>query len=275
VLLSYAFWQREFAGSPAAIGSRVVVQDHPLEVIGVVPATFSGPEVGQHFDIALPLCSISVLSDGDTAPFDLRDLAWLNVMGRLKPGWTLARASEHLRALSPSLMQATAPRGYSRKYVEDHYLTSRLEATGGASGVSRLREQYDRSLWLLLGLTGFVLLIVCANLSNLLLARARAREREFAVRLALGAGRGRLIRQSLTEGLLLAAIGAGLGFGLAGVFGRAILRFLETGGNQLDLDLTADCRMLAFTASVTGFTCLLLSLAPAFRAARGQASEAM
>jgi predicted permease len=275
VVLSYSFWQREFAGSPSALGSRLVVQDHPLEVIGVAPAGFSGPEVGRHFDIALPLCSISILNDGDTTPFERRDYSWLNVMARLKPGWTLAQATEHLRAISPSLMQATVPSSYSSGYVENHYLQSRLEAISGATGVSRLREKYDRSLWLLLGLTGLILLIACANLSSLMLARARAREREFAVRLALGAGRGRLIRQTLTEGLLLAAVGAAFGLALASVLSRAILRFLETGGNRLSLDLTPDWRMLAFTAAVTCLTCVLLSLAPALRAARGQAAEAM
>ena len=274
VVLSYPFWQSEFGGSPSAIGSRLVVQDHPLEIIGVAPAGFSGPEVGPHFDLALPLCSISVLNNGDTAAFDRRDYSWLNLMGRLKPGWTLAQATEHLRAISPSLMQATVPSGYSRRSLE-RYLHFRLEAISGATGVSRLREEYDRSLWLLLGLTALVLLIACANLSNLMLARAGAREREFAVRLALGAGRGRLIRQTLTEGLSLAAVGAAFGLALAAVLSRAILRFLETDGNQLNLDLTLDWRMLTFSAGVTSLACVLLSLAPAFRAARGQAAEAM
>jgi predicted permease len=274
VVLSYPFWQYEFGGSLSAIGSRLVVQDHLLEIIGVAPARFSGPEVGPHFNLALPLCSISVLHNGDTAAFDRRDFSWLNVMGRLKPGWTLTRATEHLRAISPSLMQATVPSGYSRRSLE-RYLQFRLEAIPGATGVSRLREEYDRSLWLLLGLTALVLLIACANLSNLMLARAGAREREFAVRLALGAGRGRLIRQTITEGLLLAVVGAAFGLVLAAVLSRVILRFLETGGNQLNLDLTPDWRMLAFTAAVTSLACVLLSLAPALRAARGQAAEAM
>jgi predicted permease len=274
VVLSYPFWQTEFGGSLSTIGSRLVVQDHPLEIVGVAPAGFSGPEVGPHFDLALPLCSISVLNNGDTAPFDRRDYSWLNVMGRLKPGWTLAQATDHLRAISPGLMQATVPSGYSRRSLE-RYLQFRLEAIEGATGVSRLREEYDRSLWLLLGLTALVLLIACANLSNLMLARAGAREREFAVRLALGAGRGRLICQTLTEGLVLSVLGTAFGLALAAVLSRAILRFLETGGNQLSLDLTPDWRLLAFTAGVTSVVCMLLSLAPAFRAARGQAAEAM
>jgi predicted permease len=274
VVLSYQFWQKEFGGDNSVIGSRLAVQDHPLEIIGVAPAGFSGPEVGPHFDLALPLCSISVLNDGDTTVFDRSDYSWLNMMGRMKPGWTLARASEHLRAISPGVMRATEPGGYSRSSL-DHYLNFHLEATAGAAGVSRLRETYDRSLWLLLGLTGLVLLIACANLSNLMLARAGAREREFTVRLALGAGSGRLIRQALAEGLLLAMAGAVLGLGVAAAFSRSILRFLETDGNRLDLDLALDWRMLAFTAAVTSVTCLLLSLAPALRAARAQPAAAI
>lgn len=274
VVLSYPFWQSKFGGDSSAIGSRLVVQDHALEIIGVTPPGFAGPEVGSHFDVALPLCSISILNNGDTAPFDRRDHFWLNVMGRLKPGWTLARASEHLRAISPGLMQSTLPNGYSRGSL-DYYLTLRLKATAGARGVSRLREAYDRSLWLLLGLTGLVLLIACANLSNLMLARASAREREFSVRLALGAGSSRLIRQALTEGLVLVSSGTVLGLALAAALSRGILHFLESDGNRFDLDLALDWRMLAFTAALTSLTCVLLSLAPALRAARAQPATAI
>ena len=273
IVLSYPFWQREFGGSLSAIGSRLVVLEHPLEIIGVAPDGFLGPEVGSHFDLALPLCSISVLNNGDT-PFERRDYAGLTVMGRLKPGWTLARATEHMRAISPGLMQATIPSGYSRGPLED-YLRYRLQAIPGATGVSGLREQYDRSLLLLLCVTGLVLLIACANLSNLMLARAGAREREFAVRLALGAARTRLISQTLTEGLLLAGMGAASGLTLASLLSRAILHFLETSENRLHLDLTPDWRLLLFTAAVASLTCILLSLAPALRASRGQPAEAM
>jgi predicted permease len=274
VVLSYAFWQSEFGGDYSAVGSRLTVMEQPLEIIGVASSGFSGPEVGPRFDFALPLCSITALHYGDTAPLNRRDYSWLNVMGRLKPDWTMTKASEHLRAISPALMEATALSGYSRESIE-RYLGFRLEAISGATGVSRLRESYDRSLWLLLGLTGLVLLIACANLSNLMLGRAWAREREFAVRLALGAGRMRLIRQTLTEGLLLAAAGAAFGLALAEGLSRTIVRFLETEGNRLDLNLALDWRMLAFTAAVAGVTCMLLSLAPALRAAQGHPAAAM
>jgi predicted permease len=274
VVLGYAFWQSEFAGQRSAIGSRLIVQDQPVEIIGVAPAGFSGPEVGPTFDLALPLCSLTVLHQGDRAGFDRRDYFWLNVMGRLNAGWTLSRASEHLQAISADLMQATVPTGYSRASL-DRYLRFRLEAVPGATGVSRPRQEYDLSLWLLLGLTGLVLLIACANLSNLLLARAGAREREFAVRLALGAGRGQLIRQSLTESLLLAAAGAALGLGLAAALSRGILRFLNTGNRSLHLDLALDWRMLAFTAAVASVTCILLGLVPALRSARAEPASAI
>jgi putative ABC transport system permease protein len=270
VVLSYRFWQSEFGGSPSAIGARLLVQGRPLPVVGVAPGGFAGPEVGSRFDLATPLC----FPYRETNAFDRPDQSWLIVMGRLKPGWTLARASEHLRAISPGLMRATLPSGYARDYL-NHYLQFRLEAISGATGVSQLRQEYDRSLRLLLGLTALVLLIACANLSNLMLARAGARAREFSVRLALGAGRGRLICQTLTEGLVLALAGAASGLVLASVLSRAILRFLEKDGNPVSLDLTPDGRILGFTAGIAGLTCVLLSVAPAIRAARGQAGDAM
>lgn len=270
IVLSYSFWQSDFGGSPSAIGSSLFVQDRPLQVIGVTPPGFTGPEVGSHFDLALPLC----FPYRETNAFDRRDQSWLIVMGRLKPSWTLARASEHLRAISPELMRATLPSGYSRE-SQGYYLQLGLEAISGATGVSQLREDYDRSLWLLLGLAALVLLIACANLSNLMLARAGARAREFSVRLALGAGRGRVIRQTLTEGVVLAFAGAALGLGLASLLSRLILHFLETAGNPLSLDLTPDWRIFGFTAGVACLTCVLLSVAPAIRAARGQAADAM
>ncbi len=157
----------------------------------------------------------------------------------------------------------------------DRYSRFRLEAVPGATGISRLREEYDRSLWLLLGLTGLVLLIACANLANLMLARSGARQREFAVRVALGAGSGRLIRQALSESLLLAATGAALGLALAAALSRGILRFLDAGGQALHLDLTLDWRMLVFTAAVASATCVLLGLAPALRSARVQPASAI
>ncbi|HLK64374.1 MAG TPA: ABC transporter permease [Bryobacteraceae bacterium] len=265
VVLGYTFWQREFGGQRSAIGSRVVVNGLPLEIAGVSAEGFTGPEVGPGFDLALPLCSLAVLHPGDQPPFARRDYFWLNVMGRLRPGWTTARASAQLEAISPGMMEATVPSGY--KSVS-RYLGFRIAAFPGATGVSRLREEYDDSLWLLLGLTGLVLLIACANLANLVLARAGARQREFAVRVALGAGRGRLIRQSLAESLVLAVSGTLAGLWLASAMSHGILSFLNAGSSAVQLDLGFDWRMLAFTAALTCATCVLLGLAPALRSSR-------
>ena len=274
VVLSHTFWQREYGGQFSAIGSRITVGDQPFEIIGVTPRGFTGPEVGSVFDLALPLCSLSVLHAGDQPPFGRRDLFWLNVMARLKPGWTLARANAQLQSISPGIMQTTVPSGYSRKSL-DRYRAFRLGALPGATGVSRWRDDYDRSLFLLLGLTGLVLLLACANLANLMLARAGARGREFAVRVALGAARIRLIRQSLTESLLIAAAGALLGVYLAAAASRGIVQFLSTSRESLRLDLALDGRMLLFTFAVTCVTCVLFGLAPALRSARSHPADAM
>jgi predicted permease len=239
---------------------------HPLEVIGVAPATFSGLEIGKKFDLALPLCALKILQSGD-ANFERRDYFWLTVMGRLKPGWTIAQASGHLQAISPGLFTATVPTGYAAGSLEA-YRRFRLEAVSARNGVSVLRSRYDTSLWLLLGITALVLLIACANLANLLLARAGMRQREWAVRLALGASHARIIRQSLCESLLLACAGAATALVLARILSQAIVRSLSSEGDFLELDLTLDAHTFAFMAAVAGMTCLIFGLVPALRSAR-------
>ena len=264
VVLSYPFWQSQFGGRISAIGSKVMILDRPYEVVGVTPARFSGLEVGRKFDIAAPLCTAAIISPED---FTRRDLFWVTVMGRLKPGVSLHRASDQLQAISPGMLEATLPSGYSARALEN-YRKFRLEAAPAANGISSLRDDYDTSLWLLLGITGLVLLIACANLGNLMLARAGARQREFAVRLALGASRGRLIRQSLAESLLVAASGAALGLGLARVLSESIIWFLTTENDAPQLDLSADWRMLGFTAAVATLACIIFGLGPALRSSQ-------
>jgi predicted permease len=261
VILSYRFWHAEFAGQLSAIGARMHIENQSVPIIGVAVPGFTGPEVGRKFDIAAPLCAVLYPANG---PYRRRDVFWLNVMGSLKAGWTVARASEHLQAISPALMQATEPQGYSQASLSK-YRQFRLEAAPGATGMSRLRENYDKSLCLLLGITGLVLLIACANLANLILARASTRRREFALRVAIGASRNRLVRQTLCESLLLTAAGAFLGVYVAKVLIATVIHFLSTENNPLQLDTSLDWRIIAFMAAATISVCIVLGLAPALR----------
>src|SRR5258708_25118892 len=273
VVLSYAFWQSEFGGQESAIGSKLVIEDHCVEVIGVTPPGFFGLEVGRTFDCAVPLCSEAGYHPGDPAK-SRRDFFWLTVMGRLEPGRILAQASAEMDALSPGVMEATVSSGYGTESLNS-YRKYRLAAYPAGNGVSELRKIYDTSLWLLLGITGLVLLIACANLANLMLARASTREREMAVRLALGASRWRLIRQLLSEGLVLAAAGATLGVALAAAFSRSLVRLISTEDNQLQLNLSMDWRVLAFVAPLAILPCAIFVLAPAFRSSRAEPGAAL
>ena len=258
-VLSHSLWQSQFGGRDDIIGQTITIFMLQADVIGVTPASFFGLEVGRAFDIALPLCARG-------PSLDARNVWWLSVFGRLKPGWTIDRATAHLETISPALFEATVPTGYAAASI-DKYKTLRLEALPGANGISALRQAYDRSLWLLLAMTGAVLLVACANLANLTLARTNARAREFAVRLALGASRGRLSRQLLTESLLLSAIGTLIGLAVAQALAGVIVDFLRTSNDPIPLDLNMDGRVFAFAAALGIVTCVLFGLTAARRSA--------
>ena len=265
VILSNEFWQREYGGAANVVGRQLTLADRSFEIIGVTPANFFGMEVGRSFDLSLPLCAISLVR-GNNRPFS--GIAWwLTVNGRLKPGWTMDQATAHLQTISPDILAASLPPDYPPPSVNT-YLTTKLIPVPAGAGISQLRETYEPSLWLLLGIAGLVLLIACANLANLLMARASAREREIAVRQALGASRGRLIRQLLVESLLLSAVGAALGAALAQALSRLLIAFLSTTANPVFLDLVPDWRVLGFIAGLAVATCLLFGLAPAIRVTR-------
>ena len=187
---------------------------HPFEVIGVTPASFFGVEVGRSFDVAVPLCAEPILNSESQPRLKSSDILVAGGDRALETGLAPDQAVAHVNSISPGVIQATIPPSYGPDSVKK-YLTFQLTAVPAGAGISDLREQYGTPLWLLLAISGVVLLIACANLANLMLARASAREREIAVRLALGASRGRLIRQLLAESLLLATIGATLGAFLA------------------------------------------------------------
>jgi predicted permease len=273
VVISYGLWQSEFGGQDSAIGSTLTVDGRSTEVIGVTPRSFFGLEVGKSFDFAMPFCALDTYFP-KTETLSRKDYFWIRVVGRLKPGVTLRQASFELNAMSPSVIETTFPSGYGADTL-DVYRSFRLAAFPAGNGVSWLRQTYDTSLWLLLAITALVLLIACANLANLMLVRASSREREMAVRLALGASRWRLMRQLLSEGLLLAAGGAVLGIVLAEFFSRSLLRFLGTEGGAIRLDLSLDWRVLLFTGLIAIFTCLVFGLVPAFRSSRATPGSAL
>jgi len=265
-VISYSFWQRSYGGDPSAIGKTLTLESHPFEIVGVTPANFHGIDVGKSYDVAIPICVEPVLR-GEYSYLDKRNYWWLSAGGRLKPGMPLERATAQLQAISAAVFQATLPPQYGPEGIK-HFLAYKLGAFPAANGVSQLRKQYESPLWLLLGIAGLVLLIACANLANLILARASAREREISVRLALGASRPRLIRQLLAESMLLAVLGALGGVLLAQFVSRFLIRLITTEGHTIVVNLGLDWRLLGFTAALAMLTCILFGLTPALRATR-------
>ena len=255
------------------IGRKISFARERLEVIGVTPPEFFGLEVGRTFDIALPICAVAALRGGDTR-LDSGTTWWLTVMGRLKPGVSVAQASAFLGASSAGIFKATLPADYPPVSVKP-YLAMKLFAIPAGNGISRMRDEYSKPLGLLLAIAGGVLLIACANLANLMLARASARQREIAVRLALGASRARVAWQFLSEGLLLAVCGAGLGLLLARGLSRFLVSFLASGGDTTFVALPDDFRVFAFAAGLAVLTCLVFAVAPAWRATRTDAADVL
>ncbi len=266
--ISYAFWQRNFGGDPSAIGKRISLDGNSFEVLGITPPGFSGISVGNSFDVAVPICVEPILNPRNNR-LTMRHGWWLASIGRLKPGWTIERANAQMNAVAPRILQETIPTAYDSEQVKK-YLEYKLGAFSASTGFSELREDSETSLWLLLGISGLVLLIACANLANLMLARAGARERQITIRRALGASRWRMIRELLSESLLLAVGGAICGLFLAFAVSRLLVTFISTSDNQVFLDLGMDWRVLAFTTTLAVLTTISFGLAPAIRATRAE-----
>jgi predicted permease len=273
VVISYPFWQRQFGGSAQAIGKSVSLSGHDFQVMGVTPVNFFGIEVGRSFDVAVPVCA-EALIEKETDHIGKRRDWWLAIIGRLNPGWNVTRAAAQANAISRAVFEPTVPAN-ERADQAKWYVQYKLTAEPAPAGVSSLRRRYDEPLLLLLAIAGLVLLIACANLANLMLARATVREREMAVRLAIGASRARLIRQLLAESFLLAGVGTCAGILLAQLLSRYLVGFLTTTDNPMVLQLQPDWRFLAFTGVVGLITCIVFGLAPAFRATRTSPVAAM
>lgn len=269
-VISFGFWQERFAGARDVIGRKIRVLQTTYTVIGVVPSWFHGETVGANPEIFLPLTMQSEVFPGsdyltpETNPFHKTE--WLQAIGRLKPGVTLSQAKAAMDVEFRQMMLAQTA-GMSA-HDKQQFMTQRLVVTGGGRGASTLRDSFGKPLQILMAVVGLILLIACANIANILLARAAGRQKEIAVRVALGAGGGRLFRQMLTESILLAAIGGAVGLLFASWAEAALVRMVSAGTGPVPLDLHLDVKILAFTLSISFLTGILFGLAPAFRASR-------
>jgi predicted permease len=269
-VLSYGFWQERYGGAKSAVGSTLSLNGHPFEVIGVAPPGFFGIGVGGKFDVAAPICATTFF-DGKQPRLDRNDMFWLVVAGRINPKLSRAERTTRLGMLATRLF--VPPNASPEEREALMKLTLRIVPAG--TGISGLRGQFSHALQVLMAVAGMVLLIACANLASLTLARGAARRKEIAVRQALGASRTRLIRQLLTECVLLSSAGALLGVLLARWTAALLVRFISTAKNTVFLDLSPDTRILGFVLATVVLTSLLMGLLPALRSTRVSLSSAM
>jgi predicted permease len=265
-VLSRGFWQRRFGLDPAVVGGVILLEDLAVTIVGVAPRGFSGIEGGVEPDLWWPIQMLPQ-TDPSRRPLRERGSQWLRVMGRLKPGVSREQACAELDVTYQRLIGEQA--AHMSEKDRQQFLQQRIELETGGAGYSRLRWEFRRPLLLLMGIVGLVLLVACANLAGLLLARGTARGRELGVRAALGAGRLALVRQLAAESLLLALAGGVLGL-LVAHWGARLLALYTVPhyGQGVLLDLGLDLRILAFTFLVSALAGVLFGLLPAWRSSR-------
>ncbi len=264
-VVSYAWWERNLGGDPAAIGKTVTIDQIAYTIIGIAPKQFLGTTVLQAPDVWVPLAMEPQLPPAHWNGRTNKSEQSLYLIGRMKNGVSTEQANAAVNLLFKQSLQEQAGAQASPERLQE-IQQARIELTPAGKGLSGLSQEYAPSLKILMGVVGMVLLIACANIANLLLARASTRQKEFAVRLAVGAGRARLIRQLLTESMLLAGIGGIAGVVLAWWGSRLLLLMASSGSAPLPLDVTPNARILSFTLLASLLSAIIFGTAPALRA---------
>lgn len=262
---SYAWFQRQLNGDPSALGKTIRIQSHDYTLVGVARPGFSGYTVGQSTDLWIPLSMEKAFSRPGWNGLGANLFQSLYLIGRLKPGITATQAGSETNLLFHQIIRSYLGPQPTQKHLDDLARAS-VQLTPGGSGVSFLRYAFSVPLEILMTIVAMVLLIACANIANMLLARGVARSREFAVRMALGATRRRIVVQLFTESLLLAVLGAAAGIAVAWKASVALLNIATPGPDPVPLSLTPDLNVLGFTLGIAVATALLFGILPAFRA---------
>jgi predicted permease len=270
IVISHGFWQRRFAGDSSVIGREVLINDARFTIIGITPSSFRGEIVGQSFDLWIP-ASMQAVIYPNRQILDQTGAYWLLLMARRAPGVSLEQEKSGFTDAVRRILvqQQNVPALVQRAE------TTTVRVSSGARGLSRVRNTYRAPLLILTGGVGLLLLIICANVANILLARAVARTREMSVRLAIGAGRGRLVRQLLTESLVLGLLGAAAGLLVSNWMSRVLLVMAADGGNVLPLDTGIGLPALVFTTLLSLTAVVAFGLMPAIRASRVEVADAM
>jgi len=272
-VISNGFWKTRFGGSPSAIGQRLMLNRKPFTVIGVLPPGFFGMDVGRVADVIIPISNEAVIAGPDSI-LDVRAAWWLDIYIRQKPGQSIDQATTALRSVQPAIRDGAVPPDWTGENRAS-FLSEPFNFLPGSTGTSGLRARYQEPLTIVLGVVIAVLVIACANIANLLLARATARRQELSLRLALGASRFRIGRQLFAESLLLAVAGAALGLAIAKWGSALLVSQLATSVNRVTIDLSLDWRVLGFTIGTALVTTLLFGLAPAFGIAGVSPNDAL
>ncbi len=272
VVLSHSYWVSRFARDPEVLGKKILVNDYPMTIVGVSADGFAGLDPAASPQIRVPVLMKPVMvPDWGWVYMDDRRTRWVQVFARLKPGFAVASADGPVQGLFTQIrgyeMTLPAAKNWS-PFSRERFMQGRMLVTSASLGYSGLRNDFSTALVVLMCMVGLVLLIACANVANLLIARGFMRQREIAVRLSLGASRGRLVRQLLVESLVLSLAGGAVGLGLAVLLTRGLLALVPSGGQPLLIAAMPDPRILAFTLGLTFATGIIFGLLPALRASR-------